>query len=447
MTVAAPQRPVLAAGRAKPRWDRRLWLVVTVALVVWSMQRAGLDLGALINERGWGQVREFFAAMVRPELSRSFVWLTIKEAGTTLAYAVLGTALALVIGVVFGPILSERFWRPLAGPPSAAARWTWRSLRLGFAAPRAIHEVVFGLLLVNLLGLDPLVAVLAIGIPFGAVTAKVFSELIDEVPAGPELAFRAAGARRSTALMFGVLPSASADLLSYGFYRLECSIRSAAVLGIVGVGGLGFQLALSFQSLRYNEMWTLLWALIILSGLADRWSWAVRHRRANGTTDLNALEGITHNPKRDPFLTGSAAVVALLIPLSWWYLDLSLSSLWSRRTQRLGRELAADVWPPQIGTGGWTGLGGDVADTIALAVLAVAIGGLFASGLAFVAARNPDRGRTPRAIVARVAGGVTRFLLLTSVGVTRSLHFSAWPLAGGHCPWHLPARRFGQAPR
>ncbi|MEE9416668.1 MAG: ABC transporter permease subunit, partial [Acidimicrobiales bacterium] len=325
---------------------------------------------------------------------------------------------------LFGPVLSERYWRPLAGPPSFAAKTSWRTLRLLFAAPRAIHEVIFGLILVNLLGLNPLVAVLAIGIPFGAVTAKVFSELIDEVPDGPERAFRAAGGRRSAALLFGVLPTASADLLSYGFYRLECSIRSAAVLGIVGAGGLGFQLALSFQSLRYEEMWTLLWALIILSGLADRWSWAVRRRRVSGTSDVGALEGMTHNPRRDPFLTGSAAFLTLLLPLSWWYLDLSISSLWSGRTRRLGGELARDLWPPEIGPGGWSLLLSDVGDTLALAVLAVAIGGTIASVLAFVAARSHDKRSTPAALARRFLGGISRFVLL----VARAVPPPVWAL-------------------
>jgi len=428
VTAPAPAPPSPGPKRLDPkpvpRWDRRFWLAATLGLIVWSAARAGLNPRDLINERGWGQVSEFFGAMFRPELSGSFVRLAIEEAGTTLAYAVLGTALALAIGILFGPVLSERFWTPLAGPPSRAARWTWRSLRFLFAAPRAIHEVVFGLLLVNLLGLDPLVAVLAIGIPFGAVTAKVFSELIDEVPSGPERAFRAAGGGRGAALVFGVLPTASADLLSYGFYRLECSIRSAAVLGIVGAGGLGFQLALSFQSLRYNEMWTLLWALIILSGIADRWSWAVRHRRASGLTDLDALEGTSHSPKKDPFLTGSAALVALLIPFSWLYLDLSVSSLWSGRTRRLGRELAADIWPPRVGVGGWGGLLSDVADTVALAVLAIAIGGLFAAVIAFVAARSPGRGRSPVAVAMRVLGGISRFVLL----VARAVPPPVWAL-------------------
>lgn len=403
---------------------------MAMGLTAWSCWRAGLNIGDLINPQGWGQVSDFFRAMIHPDLSPSFLALAIREAGVTMAFALLGTALALLIGAVFGPLLSERFWKPLAGPTPRLARWSWRISRSLFAAPRALHEVVFGLLLVNLLGINPLVAVLAIGVPFGAVTAKVFSELLDEVPAGPEMALRASGANKMVSMAIGVLPTASADLLSYGFYRLECSVRSAAVLGIVGAGGLGFQLALSFQSLRYDEMWTLLWVLIILSGIADRWSWAIRRRRRLNdprSSIVNVGEGMSHSPKADPFLRASSVLMVLLLPVSWWYLKLDLTTLWSQRTRTLGAELARDIWPPEIGVGGWANLLDDVADTMALAVLAVAIGGAIASLLAFVVARrSPDLGapRSPGAIALSLIGMAGRLGLL----IARAVPPPVWAL-------------------
>ena len=281
------ERPVDAAIATRPvRRDRRWWGLVVVVLVAWAVWRAGADPGELVNERGWSQLRRFFAAMFSPDLSREMIELTIREAGVTVGYALLGTALAVLIGILGGVLLTERVWSPVHGP-MRRGRVGWATGRILFAVPRSMHEVVFGLILVNILGLNPLVAVLAIGIPFGAVTAKVFAELLDEVPLDAERALRASGAGRITALLFGTVPQAMSDLLSYAFYRFECSLRSAAVLGIVGAGGIGFQLALSFQSLRYDEMWTLLWALILLSGIADRWSSAVRRRR-------NALAAETH---------------------------------------------------------------------------------------------------------------------------------------------------------
>ncbi|MGI9602880.1 MAG: PhnE/PtxC family ABC transporter permease, partial [Acidimicrobiales bacterium] len=384
--------------------------------------RAGIDLPSLINERGWGQVREFFAAMFDPDLSADFVRLTVEETFVTLGYALLGTALALGIGVVGGVLISERLWSPLAGQPRGAARWAWRLGRLSFAIPRSVHEVIFGLILINLLGLDPLVAVLAIGIPFGAVTAKVFSEMIDETPRASEQALRALGAGRVTALVFGVIPTALGDLLSYSFYRFECAIRSAAVLGIVGAGGLGFQLALSFQSLRYDQMWTLLWALILVSGLVDWWSSQVRRRRSMPGTTVHDTEGVSHSPRRDPFLLASATLAAAMIPVAWWWLDLSLSSLWSERTRRLAGDLLADFWPPRLGPGGWSDLISDAADTVALAVLALAISWTLASLVAFVAARPAPSSPSPAALIGRVVSALARFVLL----LARSIPLPVW---------------------
>jgi phosphonate transport system permease protein len=420
--VSLPQR--------ETRWDRRGWLTVIAALVIWSVVQAGADPRELINTRGWSQVKAFFSAMVQPDLSASMIELTITEAAVTVGYALVGTALALVIGTFGGVLLTERVWRPMHGE----MRWGrvgWLISRLSFVLPRSMHEVVFGIIAVNILGLDPLVAVLAIGIPFGEEAAKVFAELIDEVSPKAEQQLRAQGVGRLTALLVATLPQAFSDLLSYAFYRFECSLRSAAVLGIVGAGGIGFQLALSFQSLRYDEMWTLLWALIIMSGIADRWSSAVRRRRNAAAvemhvdTDAPARDTESSAPERDRFVRYSAIACALAVPIAMWRLDLQVQNLWSDRSRLLARELVEDAWPPQLGVGGLAELVFDSLDTIALAVLSTAIAWTLSSPISFLA-------RRPRRSTAGVAGlvgpakrigvGAVRFFLL----ICRSVPPPVW---------------------
>lgn len=410
---------------------RRFWGVAIGVAVLLSIGRAGLDPSEVVNRRGWSQVSAFIRAMVSPELSGDFLRLTLRESAVTASYALLGTAVALVIGLIGGVLLTERLWAPLSGfgdrPSSrllpSPPRVGWGLTRLLFAIPRSVHEVVFGLLLVNILGLDPLVAVLAIGIPFGAVTAKVFSELLDEVPASTDQVLRASGAGRFTALVFGIFPAAFGDLLSYSFYRLECAIRSAAVLGIIGAGGLGFQLALSFQSLRYNEMWTLLWALVIISGLADRWSSLVRRRRNSAAVEMHLDRGTTTvAPRQDPVLRASVFAATALIPISLLWLDIDVRTIWSQRARTLGRELVSDAWPPEIGVGGWGGLITDGLDTIALAVLSIAIAWTGASVIAFLAARRVTEQPSTGDRVLAVLGLLTRFVLL----VARSVPPPVW---------------------
>ena len=161
-------------------------------------------------------------------------------------------------------------------------------------------------------------AVLAIGIPFAAITAKVFAELLDESPRQPLLALQASGVAPLQAFCYTLLPQAFPNLLSYAFYRFECSIRSAAVLGIIGAGGLGFQILLSLQSLRYEQMWTLLFMLCLLSGLSDMWSSLLRNR-LHLTTRINLnlrkrndnLPGIQAigTQQHDPFVRISLLIV------------------------------------------------------------------------------------------------------------------------------------------
>lgn len=396
-------------------------LLLLGAVLTWSAARAGLDPGSFWNGAGWPQVRSFFSAMVRPDLSREMLELTFDAAMVTVGYAVVGTAVAIVIGFVGGIALTERVWSPIHGRMTGLGRAGWSIARGLFVVPRAMHEVVFGLILVNILGLDPWVAVLAIGIPFGAVTAKVFAELIDAVPRSAETTLRASGVGRVRALLVATVPHAATDLVSYAFYRFECSLRSAAVLGIVGAGGIGFELALSFQSLRYDQMWTLLWALVLLSGVADRWSSALRRRRDTAAVEMGtAGQRRAAGPSADRLVTLSVIAIGFAVPVSIWRLGLDPSSLWSQRARTLAGELVDDAWPPQVGAGGWSTLLSDAFDTIALAILAIGLAWVVASPIAF-AARRPRRQRTglnPRPIVA----AVIRFLML----VARSVPPPVW---------------------
>lgn len=386
--------------------NRRVALVV--ALVVGaSVVRAGDPFGSW-NPGGLDRFGDFFAAAASPELSADFLALTWRESLVTLSYAILGTALAVTIGLVGGALLTRRWWESTADHSTGIG---WRTARAAGVLPRSIHEVVWGLLLLNVLGLDPMVAVLAIGIPFGAITAVVFADVVDERSADAYRALRAAGAPRVSSLAYSLGPDARDDLSSYAFYRFECAIRSAAILGIVGAGGLGFQLQLSFTSLRYEEVWTLLYALIALSGLADAWSGWVRRRSAgvvapdNLSTRRGAHRGVG---------VWTSLGLAVAIPLAWWRVDLDLSSLWSRRTRSEAAHVVSSLWPPSL-RDGWGTVIEQAVDTVALAVLALVLAFVAGVALSLLAsgAVGPGRGG-PAGVVVRAT---TRAVLL----VTRAI--------------------------
>ena len=218
------------------RWAALLW----IALVVWALWLSGLGRSPVMNWGGLSEVGRFWLAMFRPTLGADFLRVMIEAAGVTLAFAVCGTACSLAIGLAFG-IASSRVWWQVFWP-GRTGRLLWLGLRAALSIPRAIHEWIWGLLLLSVLGLDPLVGVLAIAIPFGAITAKVFSEILDETPTAPLEALINSGVKPGRAFLYAHLPQALPNLLSYGFYRFECSLRAAAVLGVIGAGGLGYQI-------------------------------------------------------------------------------------------------------------------------------------------------------------------------------------------------------------
>lgn len=376
-----------------PMSTRARLAVVVAAALGWAAWRAGTD--EVVNTNGWASFARFWRAAADPETSATFVRLTVEAAGVTLAFAVLGTVLSIVLGGLGALVLSERLWG--RGP-------AWATGRVVAVVPRAVHEVLWALLLVQVLGFDPLVAVIAIGVPFGAVTAKVFAETLDEAPPEPYRVLRATGAGRISAACYGLIPQVGGELLSYAFYRFECALRSAAVLGVIGVGGLGFQLDLSFETLRYGEIWTLIAALMVLSGLVDAWSGHLRR---------------TASP---PARRASLAGLAVLIPVSWRWAGVDVSVLWSDRTRSLAADLAGDLWPPRLGPAGFAGLVEASVDTVAMSILAIAIavaGGLVLGALA----------STPAAVdtgLRRWAGAAARGALRALLLLMRAVPAPVW---------------------
>ena len=147
---------------------------------------------------------------------------------------------------------------------------------------------------------------------------KVYADMLDESAARQHQTLRTAGAGRLQALVYGTIPSTAADLASYAFYRFECAARAAVVLGMVGVGGIGFQLSQSFQGLAYRDMWTCLYALIALGAAAEVLGGRIRRQRRPHMVGHRRW--------------GAPTALIGLVVASWLYLQPGIRSLWSSRT-------------------------------------------------------------------------------------------------------------------
>ena len=379
-------------------------LTLWTGLVLWSLWVSGIGREPIINWNGLPQIGQFIVAAFQPALEADFVQIIAAATLTTFAFALCGTALSLIVGFGLGIACSRVWWQVFWSGRSG--RFIWSLLRGLLAIPRAIHELIWGLLLLNVLGLDPMVGVLAIAIPFGAITAKVFADILDETPTAPLNALVHSGVHPTTAFFYALLPQAFPNLISYSFYRFECSLRSAAVLGVIGAGGLGYQIILSLQSLRYEQMWTGFYALILLNGAVDFWSGWLRRKLgfvSRMELGLNSkAQGRTNKQQQRATESRQAAARAerSRSPLSWIVSGLFIAAIftsfayldidWSRwsRAQRLFSDLAQQLTPVQVLPNFSLSLLPIALQTVAMSVLAITLAGIFGIAFSFPAAQN-----------------------------------------------------------
>ena len=324
----------------------------------------------LAHGGGLDLLGQFALAAFTPSLDPLVLRSALTGLATTVGMALLGWAASLVLGLLLGLASSRTLWRSCWGQ-----LWPAGLIRRLLAIPRAIHELLWGLLLLQLVGLQPVVAVVAIAIPFGALVARVVADLLDGLDTGRLEALRLAGAPAPAALLTALGPPLLPGLLSYGGYRLECALRSATLLGVFGLGGLGTDLKLTLQSLEFHELWTGLWLLLAvmlaletgLGRLRRRW---LMPRRLGLSRAGGGRAGVGVRARE------MVLAVAALLPLTigvGWALGVDLRALLAWQPLQGvggsgwidGGQLLALPWPALIG--------GTLALTLLAAVLAVGL--------------------------------------------------------------------------
>ncbi|MFZ5722507.1 MAG: PhnE/PtxC family ABC transporter permease [Pseudomonadota bacterium] len=146
----------------------------------------------------------------------------------------------------------------------------WRAVRIFAAFIRAVHELFWALIFLQLFGLSPLTGLLAIAVPYAGTFARVYRELMDESdPHAADALPRGTG--RLSALLYTRLANAWPHLVSYTSYRTECALRSSAVLGFIGLPTLGYHLESAFRTGDYSGAAALLYLFFAVIGTLRWW--------------------------------------------------------------------------------------------------------------------------------------------------------------------------------
>jgi phosphonate transport system permease protein len=258
---------------------------VFLASVVFSLRAAQVDPRRFVEGQALANVAKFVRGAFPPQLSREFLGLMLRPALETVQISVIGTAIAVLIGVPLGLLATSSLaWRGvLHERTSRAGRWLlgfvpYALSRAVLSVLRSIPEYVWAFMFVRAVGLGPFPGVLAIGVAYGGMLGKVYSEILENMNSRPLETLHAAGAGKIGVILYGLLPQALPNVIAYTLYRWECAIRASAILGFVGAGGLGQQVELSMRMFQFDEVLTLLAMLFVLVASVDWISGRIRAR-------------------------------------------------------------------------------------------------------------------------------------------------------------------------
>ncbi|MEV0428273.1 phosphonate ABC transporter, permease protein PhnE [Micromonospora sp. NPDC050495] len=263
-TRTAPEPP---DRRRRRRPTRSLLAAAAAAAVLWSLLNTDVGVASLV--RGRAGAARLLRGMFPPELDHELLSRVVTAVVETLQISVAALFLGAVLGLPLAVLMAANV---------QTARWLSAGARAVATVLRAVPELLWALLFVATVGLGPAAGVYAISLHAAGLLAKLCSEQLEAVDPGPVEAMRLTGATRTATALFSIFPQARANVASQLLYQWECNIRSSVVIGFVGAGGIGQALGIAMNLFRYQQMATLMVAVVVLVVGVDRLSRAVRGR-------------------------------------------------------------------------------------------------------------------------------------------------------------------------
>ncbi|WP_071517195.1 phosphonate ABC transporter, permease protein PhnE [Geitlerinema sp. PCC 9228] len=238
------------------------YLAIAIAILILSYWQSELNFITLFQ--GSGNIGTYLIAYFPPDFT---YWKTyLGDTLVTISMGIWGTLMAAIAAIPLSVLASGNI----------SPVWVVQPTRRFLDAMRAINEIVFALMFVTAVGLGPFAGVMALSVHTTGILGKLFSEAVEAIDPGPVEGIRATGASKIQEIIFGVIPQVIPLWASFALYRFESNVRSAAVVGIVGAGGIGVSLYQSFMSFEYQKVCAILIILVLATGSIDTVSGKLR---------------------------------------------------------------------------------------------------------------------------------------------------------------------------
>lgn len=247
---------ILKSVNARHRKSALQGTALLVMVVAFAAYTGLLDPARLYE--GIPSILGLMAEGFPPDFSAGFTWLL--PLLDTLAMSVAGTALALGLALPLGFLGARN---------TAPNQVVYRLARGILNVLRSIPELIMGIIFVAAVGFGALPGVLALGLHSVGMVGKFISESIEHVADEPIEAVRTTGATALQVIIHGVYPQVLAQIADVSIYRWEYNFRASTVMGMVGAGGIGFELMGSLRLMQYQEVSALLLVILATVTLVD----------------------------------------------------------------------------------------------------------------------------------------------------------------------------------
>jgi phosphonate transport system permease protein len=239
------------------------YLAAGAVFLAWSANALELNGGELF--RSLPVIGRYIARMIPPDWTAlDGLWGPTLD---TICIALWGTVIASVIGLPLGILAAKNLNGSTVLRSSALAILN---------VLRSVSELIWAIFFVSAVGLGPFPGALALGVNFGGILGRLYAEAIENVDPKPLEALRATGASRVQVIMFAVMPQVLPQIVSYNLYWFEVGIRSATVLGMIGAGGIGFELVTTIRLYDFRQTSAILLVILALVTVIDQASALLR---------------------------------------------------------------------------------------------------------------------------------------------------------------------------
>ncbi|MGH3146196.1 MAG: phosphonate ABC transporter, permease protein PhnE [Rubrobacter sp.] len=259
--------PTLAKGgeSSVARALRFVVLLLAGAFFVWSV--VAVNFNPVAFAQGIPDLVDLVSRMFPPDVAYA----------PTAALAALETLQMALVGTVASAILSVPL-AFLAAANVAPNRVLYYVSRSFIVFTRAIPDLIWALIFVSAVGLGPFPGTLAIAVHSIGMLGKLYAESIEEIDHGQVEALRSTGAHPLQTLALSVVPQVLPSFVGLTLYRWDINIRNSIVLGLVGAGGLGFELQTSMRLFQYPQVLTILILVFVIVLIVEQSSSYVRER-------------------------------------------------------------------------------------------------------------------------------------------------------------------------